>query len=373
MSLPTTMKAVVIEGKAPVIKTVPLPNLPKGYLLIKPKAVAGNPTDWKHIEFGMGPQGSLVGCDIAGEIVQLADGVDSKEFHVGDYVYGFIHGASVRTPDNGAFAEYVALDSQLSFHTPADIHFSGKNNIPEGAINTFEGAATIPCSWTTAGVTLFYHFNKKYEWEATKPQEDSPLLVWGAATALGQPMIQLAKKYNCFSKIIAVASKKHEKQLKEYGADEIFDYHDADVIQQIKAKYPNITTLLDCVSSETTLNQTYQCASETSKATVMNYMGLTIDAIKPEFKRENVDVTSTIIYLSLGYDVPLFGSVIPKDDAYRAHVVEFIKQINPHFLKGEFHHIPVKVYQNGLEGAVQIVKDIQAGKTSGEKFVSVFN
>ena len=373
MSLPTSMNAVVIEGKAPVIKTVPLPNLPNGYLLIKPKAVAGNPTDWKHIEFGMGPQGSILGCDVAGEIIKLGEGVDCNEFHVGDYVYGFIHGASVRTPDNGAFADYVALDSQLSFHTPKDIHLSNEEHIPEGAIHTFEGAATVPCSWTTAGVTLFYHFNKKYQWETKTPQEDSPVLIWGGATALGQPMIQLAKKYNCFSKIVVVASKKHEKQLKAYGADEIFDYHDADVIQQIRTKYPNIKTLLDCVSSETTLGQVYQCASTTEKATVMNYMGLTIDNIKPEIKKDNVGVESTIIYLSLGFDVPLFGGVIPHDDAYRAHVIEFIKQINPHFLNGDLHHIPVKVYKNGLEGAVEIVKDIQAGKTSGEKFVSVFN
>ena len=373
MSLPTTMNAVVIEGKEAVIKTVPLPNIKDGYLLIKPKAVAGNPTDWKHIEFGMGPQGAVLGCDVAGEIVKLGPNVDTNEFHVGDYVYGFIHGAAVNTPDNGAFADYVSLDSKLSFHTPKDVHFSGKDNIPEGAIDTFEGAATIPCSWTTAGVTLFYHLNLKYQWEATKPQNDTPLLVWGAATALGQPMIQLAKKYHGFSKIIAVASKKHEAQLKTYGADEVFDYHDADVIQQIKAKYPNIQHLLDCVSSEQTLNQTYQCASDSAKATVMNYMGLTKDNIKPELQKDNVDVASTVIYLSLGFDVPLFGTVIPNDPAYRSHVVEFIKEVNPHFLKGEFHHIPVKVYKNGLEGAVQIIKDIKDGKTSGEKFVSVFN
>lgn len=373
MSLPTSMKAVVINDKDAVIKSIPLPNLPAGYLLIKPKAVAGNPTDWKHIEFGMGPQGSVVGCDIAGEIVQLGDNVDSNEFRIGDMVFGFIHGASVRTPDNGAFAEYVALDSKLSFHTPKDIHFSGKDNIPEGKIDTFEGAATIPCSWTTAGATFFYHLKLKYEWEASKPQYDFPLLVWGAATALGQPIIQLAKKYHGYSKIIAVASKKHETQLKAYGADEVFDYHEADVIQQIKTKYPNIKHLLDCVSTPATINQTYQCATDAGDATVMNYMGLTTDSIDEKLRRSNVSVTSTVIYSSLGFDVPLFGSVIPKDPEYRAQVVKFIKEINPHLLNGDFHHIPVKVYKNGLESAVQIVKDIKDGKTSGEKFVAVFN
>lgn len=35
------------------------------YILIKVKAVALNPTDWKHIAF-ISPPGSKIGCDYAG-------------------------------------------------------------------------------------------------------------------------------------------------------------------------------------------------------------------------------------------------------------------------------------------------------------------
>lgn len=72
-SIPETMKAVVIEnGKAVVKQDIPIPELEEGFVLIKTVAVAGNPTDWKHIDFKIGPQGALLGCDAASQIVSWA-------------------------------------------------------------------------------------------------------------------------------------------------------------------------------------------------------------------------------------------------------------------------------------------------------------
>ena len=33
--------------------------------------VAQNPTDWKHVQFGLVKPGSTVGCDFAGEVVEV--------------------------------------------------------------------------------------------------------------------------------------------------------------------------------------------------------------------------------------------------------------------------------------------------------------
>lgn len=373
MSLPTTMKAVTIQGQEAVVTSnVPLPKLKDTYLLLKPKAVAGNPTDWKHVTYAIGPQGSILGCDVVGEIVKMGPKVDTSKFQIGEYVYGFVHGGSVLNPDNGAFAEYVALDSYLAFKTNKDIKYSDKDVVPEGGVTTFEGAATIPCSWTTAFASLFYHLKLERKWEPASPQKEYPILVWGGATALGQPLIQLMKKINATSKIIAVASKKHESQLKSYGAHEVFDYHDSDVIEQITKKYNNIQYLFDCVSTPETLNQVYQCADSKSGATVLNYMGYQIDLIKPEYKKDNVAVDSTIIYLSLGFEVPFMGATLPQDLAYREAVHEGIEFINPKLNNGELHHIPAKVYKNGLDSVVQIIDDIKNNRNSGEKLVAVF-
>lgn len=373
MSLPSTMKAVVIEGDKPVVKeNVPLPELENGFMLVKPKAVAGNPTDWKHISYKIGPQGSILGCDVAGEVIKLGPGVNSEKFHVGDYVYGFVHGASVRFPTNGAFAEYVALDSGIAFKAPKTMKLSGQERIPEGPVTTFEAAASLPVSITTAGVSLHREFGLKLDYTDSKPQRDFPILFWGGATGVGQHLIQIAKQINGYSKIIVVASRKHEQILKEYGADDFFDYHDEDVIEQIKSKYPDIQHLVDCVSNTTTIQQTYKCASEDHEATILQLVTFSIKDIKPEDRRDNKKIIGTLLYKAGGKDVP-FGSVtLPADPEYRRDACEVIKFLNPKLDRGDIHHIPIKVYPNGLHDIPQIMDDIKNNRNSGEKLVTVF-
>lgn len=376
MSLPDTMKAVVIEGKEAVIKNnISLPEYPSTYILVKSKAVSGNPTDWKHIEYGIGPQGSIVGCDVAGEIVSMGKDVDTNKFKLGDKVFSFAHGTCVRKPDNGAFAEYVALDSELTFKLPNDTAFSEVEAISEGKVSTFEEAASIPLSWFTAGGALFHEMKLRFDNVDSKiSQYNHPLLVWGGATALGQAVIQLAKKYHGYSKIITVANKsKHEKQLLTYGADEVFDYHDNDVIEQIKSKYNNIQTLFDCVSTLDTLQQVYQCGPDSVDAIVVNFTSKSINDIKPDIRKSNISVTRTVVYLALGYDVFMAGNKIPADPKYKEDMIKYVKEINPKLINGEFHHPPIVVYKDALTGAVRLTTDIQSGVNVGKKLVESFH
>jgi NADPH:quinone reductase-like Zn-dependent oxidoreductase len=48
-----------------------LPKYGPKDLLIKVIYAAQNPTDWKHVHFGLAKPGSIVGCDFAGEIVEV--------------------------------------------------------------------------------------------------------------------------------------------------------------------------------------------------------------------------------------------------------------------------------------------------------------
>ncbi|CAL9735193.1 hypothetical protein MOSE0_H00188 [Monosporozyma servazzii] len=372
MSLPTSMKATVIDNGKAAIKTVPLPQLDDEYVLIKTKAVAGNPTDWKHIKYNLGPNGSVIGVDAAGEIVKLGSKVDTNKFHLGDYVYGFVHGASQRRPDNGAFAEYVALDSKITFSVPNGL--SGESSIPEGPVNSLEAGASIPCSWLTAGATLFYHMGLKMEWEPKDVQVKGTILVWGGATALSLAILQLFQKFNVAEKIVAVASKKHEDKLKKLGVTEVFDYHDSDAIDQIKSKYTDFVWLLDCASTPDTFNQVYQCAPTDRKSTVINYNGFTLDLIKPEFRQENVALDDTNLYTCLGFDVTLGEKWFVKaDPKYREVIIKYVQFINDKLIDGSLNHIPIKVYKNGLESTIQIMEELETGKNSGEKLVATFD
>ncbi|EHN02288.1 YCR102C-like protein [Saccharomyces cerevisiae x Saccharomyces kudriavzevii VIN7] len=372
--IPETMKAVVIEnGKAVVKEGVPIPKLEEGFVLIKTFAVAGNPTDWAHIEYKVGPPGSILGCDAAGQVVELGPGVNPEDFSVGDYIYGFIHGSSVRFPSNGAFAEYSAISTAFAYKSFNGLKLCGENSLPSGPVRSLEGAATIPVSLTTAGLVLTNNLGLSLEWEPSTPQRDHPILLWGGATSLGQLIIQLAKKLNGFTKIIVVASRKHEEQLKEYGADELFDYHDFDVVEQIKKKYKNIPYLVDCVANQNTLQQVYKCAADKLDATIVELTNLGEENVEKENRRLNVTIDKTRLYAIGGHEIPFGGVVFPADPEARTAAIKFVKFINPRINDGKIHHIPVKIYKNGLYDIPHIIEDIKKGKNSGEKLVAVLN
>ncbi|KAJ1539291.1 uncharacterized protein FZC26_25719g585 [Saccharomyces cerevisiae] len=189
----------------------------------------------------------------------------------------------------------------------------------------------------------------------------------------GQSLIQLANKLNGFTKIIVVASRKHEKLLKEYGADELFDYHDIDVVEQIKHKYNNISYLVDCVANQNTLQQVYKCAADKQDATVVELTNLTEENVKKENRRQNVTIDRTRLYSIGGHEVPFGGITFPADPEARRAATEFVKFINPKISDGQIHHIPARVYKNGLYDVPHILEDIKIGKNSGEKLVAVLN
>ncbi|SCU80290.1 LAMI_0B01574g1_1 [Lachancea mirantina] len=368
MAVPETIKAVVIEGDKPVVKSsVKTPKIGKEGLLIKVKAAAGNPTDWKQIAYKIGPQGAISGCDLAGEVVELGPEVELSEFQVGDTVFGFVHGASVKFPDNGAFAEYSALDSKLAIKLP--LKPANTSVVPEGPVTTFEAAASLPISLFTAAAVIEGNFKNKQVWEPKEPQHDFPILIWGGATGVGQFLIQLAKRFHGYTKIIAVASKKHEQILKEYGADELFDYHDKDVIEHIKSRYPEIPHLVDAVSNEDTIKQVYKVAASTKPARLVQLMTMSEENIPKADRRSNVTIDGTILYLATGHEVPLGPVTLPASPEYRETIINFLKFIRPKLVSGEIHHIPIKVYKNGLEDVPEVLEAIKMGKNSGEKLV----
>lgn len=82
---------VVITDKPGEAKAVeaPVPKLRDDYILVKVKAVALNPTDWKHVTF-LTSHGTHIGCDYAGTVEEIGSKV-IKQFKKGDRVAGFCH------------------------------------------------------------------------------------------------------------------------------------------------------------------------------------------------------------------------------------------------------------------------------------------
>lgn len=85
----TRAVVVVAKGEA-AVQEVNVPVLRDDWVLVQVKAVALNPSDWKHIDFGGADPGSRVGCDYAG--IVSAVGGNVSRFNVGDRICGAVHG-----------------------------------------------------------------------------------------------------------------------------------------------------------------------------------------------------------------------------------------------------------------------------------------
>jgi hypothetical protein len=88
----STQKAVVhvSENVAECKSDVPIPKLSAdNWVLVKTKAVALNPTDWKNIAKATSP-GSIAGCDYAGVVEEVGKSVTN--YKVGDRICGFVRG-----------------------------------------------------------------------------------------------------------------------------------------------------------------------------------------------------------------------------------------------------------------------------------------
>ncbi|AQZ17468.1 hypothetical protein BZL39_M00180 [Zygosaccharomyces parabailii] len=140
---------------------------------------------------------------------------------------------------------------------------------------------------------------------STKKQNPFSLLVWGGATSVGQMLIQLAKISGAYDSIIAVASKKHEKILKRYGADSVYDYHDNDVIAKITQAYPNIKHFIGAVSDgKSLIRDVTRCASKEQSVIIQLTNFFDVGALLG-IKEENIKIESTLVYLITGHDVSL--------------------------------------------------------------------
>src|SRR5258708_29665778 len=112
------MKAVVMQGdkKAALVEDRPEPKLRPDYVLVETKAVALNPTDWKHIDY-MNTPNSLLGCDFAGVVLDVGPDL-VKPFKKGDRICGFVHGGNSSQPEDGCFAEKMVGRSGVQMKIP---------------------------------------------------------------------------------------------------------------------------------------------------------------------------------------------------------------------------------------------------------------
>lgn len=161
-SLPSTMKAIIINGNKAKISTIPLPKLRPTYLLAKVNSIALNPTDWKHINGKRASPNGLSGCDFAGTVVEVGSDV-SKSFKPGDRVAGTTHGGNASQIEDGCFAEYCVAKADLLVKLPDSLSFDAAATFPLGVSTVGQGLyqkalkLNLPTNPTKGGETVLIY------------------------------------------------------------------------------------------------------------------------------------------------------------------------------------------------------------------------
>ena len=339
------------------------PSINDNQILIKAVAYAANPTDWKHPVFGWGGEGAIAGSDVSGIVEEVGSGVD--DFKVGDVVSSFIHGNYFK--DRGAFSDYVVLDPITTIKYPKGILKSEPLEVgvkPAGLIDNFEGAASVNLGLATIG--LSFHHNLSIKADKIK-NASQHILLWGGGTTTGILAIQVAKLVYGL-RVITTASPKHHDFLRSLGADAVFDYHDSDVVDQIKkVGGANIPYAFDMVSIDTSFQLIYDATSETEEVNLDNLGFLNASSIKTVNSRK-VRFEATLVNSVTGEDSNYDGLKFYSNPKLVQDFHEFWYDVFPQYIT-KIKHPNLIVLKEGLESVNEALEILRDNKVSGEKIV----
>lgn len=358
--------AVIAENAGPgnwtTVAQVAIPEPPAGKIIVKTVAFAANPTDWKHIAFQQGSPGDIAGSDASGVVYKVGEGVTG--FEVGDVVSTFSHGNFSKT--RGCFAEYIIGDTETTIKYKKG---SFKDKLPQGeyragTVDTWEGAASLSLGLSTAVLSLVGNLN-------VQPSDAGKyLLIWGGSTATGILAIQVAK-LGLGLKVITTASKKNHEFLKSVGADLVFDYNDANVVDEIrKAANGDIRYALDAVSTPETWQSLYDATKGSSSVKLDSLLFKKLTDLKLDDRDSSTVelVSSTLAYLANGETVTLFGGSWSPIPEVQHRYNKFWETKVPE-LAAQLIHAKLRVLAPGLKSTNEAFDLLKEDKVSGEKVV----
>ncbi|KAI5948856.1 IFR1 [Candida theae] len=343
------MKAAVFTGskESPFeIKEVPTPEISDNEILIKSKSFAVNPTDWKHLEFGVSQPGYILGSDVSGVVEKVGSKVDN--FKVGDYVSSFIVGNS--SSRNGAWAEYVAANPLGTVKYPKLVEDPSKTE--SGPITTFEGAASTTLGLVTVGYSFAYSLQIPQNFV-----EGDFILIWGGATATGILAIQLAKAIYGL-RVVATASPKNHEYLKSLGAEYVFDYNDDRVVDRIKEVVGGTLKFgFDTIATPETFQKVYDSTANTEVSIFLDStLSQNGSTIKLDEKRDNYKIHwgETLAYLAIT-KVKFFGKELHQPEDLLKDYTPWWVDVLPKYI-GELKHASLTVLPKGLESSGEALK-----------------
>ncbi|KAH8880421.1 GroES-like protein [Thozetella sp. PMI_491] len=229
--MPSNRAAFVPEvGKPIEVKEAPYTPPEANDIVLKNHALAVNPVDsasavrgprlFPWLKFPI-----VLGGDVAGEVVEVGSAV--TDFQVGDRVVGFAAGFGTSGTARFGFQEYTVLYANNATLLPDSI--------------TYERAVVLPLTLTTAINGLYEKTQLGLPLPSLHPEPSGKtLLIWGGATSVGCSTIQLAVASGF--DVIATSSPANFPLLKRLGASQVFDYKDANIVENLVKAFEGKTS-----------------------------------------------------------------------------------------------------------------------------------
>lgn len=203
------MKAILYKeyGSPDVLRLedVPTPTPKDDEVLIRVRAAAANPLDWRmmrgspypiRIMVGLPkPRDPRLGVDVAGRIEAVGGNV--TEFHPGDEVFGSC---------SGAFAEYACGPEKSLASKPAGVAFEQAASAVVGGVTALQGLR-----------------------DRGRLQRGQSVLINGAAGGVGTFAVQIAKWLG--GEVTGVCSTANVDLVRSLGADRVVDYTREDFVR----------------------------------------------------------------------------------------------------------------------------------------------
>ncbi|KAH8157653.1 hypothetical protein CIB48_g10592 [Xylaria polymorpha] len=325
-------EAVVSKGPKVQIIDSPVPEPGADQVVIKVVVSGSNPKDWKLPLWTDSVRNE--GDDIAGVVHAVGENV--YEFKPGDRVAAF---HEMLTP-GGSYAEYAVAWHHTTFHIPKH--------------TTFEEAAAIPLAAMTSAVGLYLRLGLPQPWApATEP---IPVVIYGAASAVGAYAIQLAQQSNIHPLIcVAGQSIAHVEGLIDRSkGDVILDYRVGDdaLVENLKnaAGGKPLLHAFDAVSDNGSYENLGKVLADGAKLTLV-LPGKDYGAALP------------------GYIQHSFTSVGSVHQDHKDFGFVYFRYLARGLLQGWFKPQPQVVVPGGLAGVQQALQNLQDGKANAVKYV----
>jgi aspyridone synthetase trans-acting enoyl reductase len=415
-ALPASQQALKAQAlkQMKLHDTSRLPTLEDDEILVRVRCVAINPVDIKVLD--MSPTvGATIGCEFAGDVVQIGRLVSHARLRVGVPVFGCVCGNNPGRLDNGAFADYVAASADLVYVLPDHL--------------SYQQGATLGAALPTVGLALYYMWHlplpygmpqpppratnaygqawrpadagadtrptlysdslaprtdtgevRKIETEAEtetnpkpqpqpqpQPKDVDPkfVLVYGGSTVSGALALQMLRKSGLVP--ICTCSPRNFALVRALGAEKVFDYHSPTCGDDIRRHTVNsVAYALDCIADLASMRICYAAIGSSGG----KYMGLNPFPLRAHTRRD-IKPEYILVYTMFGKAVkwprPFARPARPRDRSFveawvrgTQSLIDQAGEISPH---------PIEQGVGGLKGLSEGFDRMRRGDVSGVKLV----